>query len=199
APIVPATSGTGNGCARDGAVVRAVVRSLRDRPKKPGHGVTGPQPAPAPTGCLRFAPTAANLNLRGSTPLLSGMPLMLRHLCACLFLVGTAAFASAGQLTPKELKEARQRWLKGNYEEAHSLYENLAKDAKLKATPAVGVSRCYQSQGEYEKALAAVDGALKDDAKSAELHARRAELLHFLGRWDEAEKAADAAIALDKN
>ncbi len=45
---------------------------------------------------------------------------MTRYLCACLCLFcAGAAFAA----DPPKLKQARQRWLKGNYEEARALYE----------------------------------------------------------------------------
>jgi tetratricopeptide (TPR) repeat protein len=95
------------------------------------------------------------------------------------------------------LKEARQRRLKGNYEEARVQYEALAKDPKQKAAAVIGLSRVHESMGEYDKALAVVDAALKDDAKSADLHARRAEVLYFTGRWDDAEKSIAAALAVN--
>jgi tetratricopeptide (TPR) repeat protein len=94
------------------------------------------------------------------------------------------------------LKDARQRWLKGNYEEARSLYEEVGKDPKQKVAAAVGASKCFRSQGEYDKALAALDDALKDDPKEVELLAQRADLLYFRGRWDDAEKAANDALKI---
>ncbi|MGL4550630.1 MAG: tetratricopeptide repeat protein [Gemmataceae bacterium] len=94
------------------------------------------------------------------------------------------------------LKEARTRWLKGNYEEAQEQYEELAKDAKLRGPASVGLSRALESQGSYDKALEVIDQAAKDLPKDADVHARRAELLHARGRLDDAEKAADAAVAL---
>ncbi len=97
-----------------------------------------------------------------------------------------------------KLAEARQRWLHGNYTEARALYEALAKDAKLRDAAALGISKTWQSQGEYDKALAAIEEALKASPKNAALHARRAELLHLRGRWDEAAKAVGQAIDLDK-
>jgi tetratricopeptide (TPR) repeat protein len=96
-------------------------------------------------------------------------------------------------------KEARQRWLHGNYEEARVLYEELAKQPAQRVAAAIGKSRALESMGEYDKALAAIDAALKDDAKSAPLHARRAELLHFRGRWEDADKAVASALELEKD
>jgi tetratricopeptide (TPR) repeat protein len=98
-----------------------------------------------------------------------------------------------------DLKEARQRWLKGNYEEAQEKYEELAKDAKLRSPATVGLSKALQSQGEYDKALAVVAAALKTLPKDADLLARKAELLHLRGKWDEAEKVANAALARKKD
>jgi hypothetical protein len=39
------------------------------------------------------------------------------------------------------LKEARQRWLHGNYKEAQALYETLAKDPKQQVPATLGLSR----------------------------------------------------------
>jgi tetratricopeptide (TPR) repeat protein len=119
---------------------------------------------------------------------------MKHPLSACLLLVCAAAAPAA----PAPLQEARERWLKGNYEEARAKYEALAKDDATRAAAAIGVSLCLQSQGEYDKALAALDTALKDLPKDPGLLARHADLLYLRGRWDEAEKDADAALAVHK-
>jgi tetratricopeptide (TPR) repeat protein len=102
----------------------------------------------------------------------------------------------ASSLPAATLEEARLRWLKGNYEEAQSAYEELVKDAKLRSPAAVGLSKSLQSQGEYDKALDVVEAALKDLPKDADLLARKAEILHLRGRWDEAGKAIEAALAV---
>src|SRR5262249_3404853 len=105
---------------------------------------------------------------------------------ACLF-----ALALVSALPGASLKEARLRWLKGNYEEAQPAYEELVQDANLLAPASVGLSRALQSQGEYAKATSVVDAALKTRPKDPDLLARSAELLHLKGKWDEAMKAAD--------
>jgi cellulose synthase operon protein C len=120
---------------------------------------------------------------------------MNKQLRAALLIAG--ALACVGADAPS-LKDARLRWLKGNYEESLSLYQDLAKDAKLTTEAVVGQSRALESVGEYDKALDVVDGALKDATKDASLLARRAELLYLRGRWDDAEKAADAAVESSK-
>src|SRR4051794_38173142 len=115
----------------------------------------------------------------------------MRYLCLFLLLLTSANSARSAD---SSLKEARQRWLHGNYEEARSLYEDLAKNAATRDEAAVGLSHTWQSQGEYDKALAVVDDALKASPKNADLHARRAELLYQRGRWDDADKAAALAL-----
>lgn len=110
-------------------------------------------------------------------------------------LAGVAA-APAESVAPAE---ARERWLRGNYDEARSLYEALAKDAKLKPVAALGLSRTLQSQGEYDAALALLTAALTEFPKDANLLARQADLHYLRGRWDDALKTADAAVAVDKN
>ena len=120
---------------------------------------------------------------------------MSRLLCAGLLLLGVIAPVSA----QPTLKTARERWLRGNYDEGLEQYEKLAKDDKLRAAVAAGISRIQQSRGEYDKALEVVEAALKDLPKDGDLLARQAELLHLRGRWDEAEKAAAAALAVSKD
>jgi tetratricopeptide (TPR) repeat protein len=97
------------------------------------------------------------------------------------------------------LKEARQRLLRGNYAEAREQYAELAKQAANRAPAAVGTSRAWQAEGEYDKALAALDSALKKNPKSADLIAARAEVLYTRGRWDEAQDAARAALKLTRD
>jgi tetratricopeptide (TPR) repeat protein len=100
------------------------------------------------------------------------------------------ASSPAARADGPALKEARQRLLRGNYEEAREQYAALGKDAKNRVPAAVGVGRAWIAEGEYDKALAALDGALKDHPKDADLLAWRAEVLYTRGKWDEAEKAA---------
>ncbi len=95
------------------------------------------------------------------------------------------------------LKEARTRWLRGNYEEALEQYEKLLKDKKLIVPASIGLSRVLQSQGQYDKALTVLAEALNQEPKQPDLLARQAELLHLRGRWDEATKAVEAALRAD--
>jgi tetratricopeptide (TPR) repeat protein len=120
----------------------------------------------------------------------------MKSLFACLLVLGLGAPTLADDA---KLAEARQRWLRGNYEEARALYEGLAKDSKHLPAAALGLSQTWQSQGEYDKALEVVDTALKASSQNANLYARRAELLFLRGRWNEAEKAAARAVEIDKD
>src|SRR5262245_58556317 len=92
------------------------------------------------------------------------------------------------------LQQARQRWLRGNYDEAREAFAELAQDPKQKTSATLGLSKTWQSVGEYDKALEVVVEALRGEAENADLLARQAEV-HFLrGRWDQAEKAAGQAL-----
>jgi tetratricopeptide (TPR) repeat protein len=117
----------------------------------------------------------------------------MKTLLTCLLLLSPAAAAPADT---GKLAEARQRWLKGNYEEARSRYETLARSGDQRVPAVIGLSRTWQSRGEYDKALEVVDAALKEVPPNADLHARRAELLYLRGRWDDADKAAAQALGL---
>lgn len=103
----------------------------------------------------------------------------------------------AGSLTaadPATPTAARQRLLRGNTAEARELYAELAKEPAQRAAAAIGTSRCWECEGEYDKALSAIDDAIKTDAQNLDLLARRAELLHYRGRWDDALAAAGQVI-----
>src|SRR5438309_1069725 len=98
----------------------------------------------------------------------------------CVGAFGLLFLSLPGYAVGPTLAEARQRWLRGNYEEARALYETLAKDAFGRspkdityAAAVIGVSRSLQSQGEYDKALDVIDAALKSNNSDADLLARR--------------------------
>jgi tetratricopeptide (TPR) repeat protein len=92
------------------------------------------------------------------------------------------------------LAEARQRWLRGNYAEAQELYRTLL--AGKESIPAsIGLSRALESVGEYDDAQQVIEKALKDSPNNTDLLSRHAQLLYLRGRWAEAEKAADKAVA----
>ena len=121
----------------------------------------------------------------------------------CLAFVGCLV-APAFAFKPAEPKkwsagpfaEARQRLLRGNFEEARAAYEDVAKnDAKLRPQAAIGIGETFRQVGENAKALEILTEALKAAEANPELLAARADLLYDLGRWDEAVKDADAVIA----
>lgn len=119
---------------------------------------------------------------------------MIRIRPICLLL----AFVSASLSADPPLKDARRRWLRGDNAGAMDKYQAALKDPALAVEASLGVSRCHETKGEYDKALEAIETCLKDHAKDAQLLARKAELLYFRGNWTEAEQAANAAIAQDK-
>ena len=80
----------------------------------------------------------------------------MKYLCSCLFVLSAVVAAPADG---PSLQSARQRWLRGNYDEARAQYDVLAKDTKQRAAAVGGISRTWQSQGDYDKALAVVDEA----------------------------------------
>jgi tetratricopeptide (TPR) repeat protein len=125
---------------------------------------------------------------------------MSRLFALFLFALPCLALAQDEPKTPKAKKpegplaEARQRWLRGNYEEARAQYEKLLADDKHRAQAAVGIARTWLEEGEHSKALAAIEDALPKDAKNPDLLAARAETRFQTGQWDGASKDAEAAL-----
>jgi tetratricopeptide (TPR) repeat protein len=115
------------------------------------------------------------------------------------------ALSSPASAEPKKwsagpLADARQRLLKGNYEEARAAFEEAAKkDTRLGPACAIGISQTYRETGDPDRALAVLTDALKAAADHPDLLAARADLLYDLGRWDEAARDADAAVAKKDN
>src|SRR5438128_2585843 len=114
---------------------------------------------------LRFAIHAAKV----TRAYLHRGRMMRQSLCAFLVLLAGVSLAPA-----QTLKDARARLLKGNYAEAQDLYTELAKKPEHRAAASIGLSKALASEGEYDKALAVVETALKELPKDADLHARRA-------------------------
>ena len=94
------------------------------------------------------------------------------------------------------LAAARQRWLRGNCEEARAQYEKLLADETTRAAAAIGVARTWLSEGDDTKALDVIDEALRKDEKNPDLLAARADLFYRTGRSEDASKDAEAAIKL---
>jgi len=118
---------------------------------------------------------------------------------ACLLAAGFAfapAFAEPKKWTPGPFAEARQRLLRGNYDEARAAFEDLAKkDAKLKPQAVVGIAETHRQVGDSQKALELLNEAVKATPDNPDLLAARSDLLFEMGNWDDANKDADAAIA----
>lgn len=93
------------------------------------------------------------------------------------------------------LKSARLRLLRGNYDEARAAYEELAKSEATRPQAAIGLAVAWRAEGEYDKAAAVLDDAIKASPENPDLLANRADMHFFLGQWDEANKAAAAALA----
>jgi tetratricopeptide (TPR) repeat protein len=122
----------------------------------------------------------------------------MKHLWSGLVLIGLAAPAVADG---PSLTDARQRWLRGNYEEAREQFEALRRQPATQAAATIGLSRVCESVGDYEQALGVLDQPATglDRAAITDILARRAELQHLRGRWDEAIKTAEQVLALQKD
>ncbi len=113
-----------------------------------------------------------------------------------VLLLPAGALADPPKWSAGKLAEARQRLQKGSYEEAKAQYAKAAAaDPKLKPAAAVGISRAQRAVGDDAAALETLTTALAETPKHPDLLAERGDLQVAAGRWDEALKDADAALA----
>lgn len=109
---------------------------------------------------------------------------------ACLLFATIASAQNAPKWSAGPFADARKRLLHGNYEEARTALAELAKDPKLAPRAAVYISQSYRYVGDFDQALE----VLKAGPDHPDVLAARADLLYDLGRWDEADQVADAAL-----
>ncbi|MDB5313984.1 MAG: tetratricopeptide repeat protein [Gemmataceae bacterium] len=118
---------------------------------------------------------------------------------ALFFAVAFSPIHTAGVQPPAKksdpFAEARLRLQRGNYAEARAGFEDLARDPKLAPKAAIGLATTWRAEGEYGKALAALDDGLKIAPDDPDLLAHRADLFYALGKWDDALKDAEPVIA----
>jgi cellulose synthase operon protein C len=139
-------------------------------------------------------PTALSLQSGDTSPTLNQRkPGRIIGMKYTLFLL---LFASAALVhaADADFVEAKTRLLHGNYAEAAADFEKLT-ESDRPASAFIGWSKALQSQGDYDKALAVVEQGLEKIKGDADLLARKAEVLMLRGRWEDAEKAADQALA----
>lgn len=123
------------------------------------------------------------------------------YLVCCALLTGRVLGEDLSKLPPAEqsaLTTARTRMLRGNYEEARTVYADLAKSAKSdmsRIAAAIGLAQLDRAQGEYDQAESTLTGAIQSLAGHSDLLAHRADLRYFRGRWEEARRDAEAALA----
>ena len=123
----------------------------------------------------------------------------MRRLLAGFALLLAVSAVRADDKPKGPLAEARQRWLKGNLAEARDLFAEKAKDEKLAAPAAIGIARAWLSEGEYDKARATLEAALKKHESNADLLGWRAEISYQTGKWDEALRDVEAALKENKD
>jgi cellulose synthase operon protein C len=126
---------------------------------------------------------------------------MLREILSFAVLLAVATTTTTAA-EPAGVSEARRLWQNGRYAEALEAYDSLVaapgeKPPALVVTLALGRADCLASQGDYEKAVDAVETALKAQKTNPDLLARLAELRFGRGDWPGASEAAADALKAD--
>lgn len=93
------------------------------------------------------------------------------------------------------LREARELFLRGNYEEAADSYTELVDKEPVKA--ALGLARCKAASGERDVAVKRLEAAADKHPQAAELHAELALLAFEHGDYEQAAKSVQAALKQD--
>lgn len=113
----------------------------------------------------------------------------------CLILTVIVVGAPAHADVADDLAEARRFWLKGNYEEALERYAQIEKQPGAdKAAVTHGRARCLVATGRDDEALKVLAAGPADQP---DLLALAADIHLDAGRYDEARKAAERALAKD--
>jgi tetratricopeptide (TPR) repeat protein len=96
---------------------------------------------------------------------------------------------------PADLRQARELWLKGSYEEAIEAFDRLREVDAVEL--AVGKFRCLMSLGRYDAAAKLVAESLVKAPKQPRLLAAQADLHLLHGRYAQAISAAEEALKSD--
>jgi tetratricopeptide (TPR) repeat protein len=101
-----------------------------------------------------------------------------------------------------EINAARRLWQNGRYAEARESYEAILKkpgplDPANTAKVELGRVNCLASEGEYPKAIEAVEALLAKQPANPDALARLAELRFTRGDWAGAEESVRAALKAD--
>ena len=123
---------------------------------------------------------------------------MKRLLLLAGVLLGLPASAADKTKALTPLAAARDRLLHGNYAEAKTAFERLQADPATRAAAAVGLADTLRATGDTDPALAALTAAIAA-GPTPELHAARADLLYDTGRFADATRDVDAALAGNKD
>ncbi|MGL6074207.1 MAG: tetratricopeptide repeat protein [Fimbriiglobus sp.] len=101
---------------------------------------------------------------------------------------------------PSAFAEARQRRLKGNYDEARTAYEAVAKkDEKLRPQALLGIARTYADAADFATAQKLIAEAVTAFPNDATLLGFKAHLQFERGQWTEAKQTAETALAKNTN
>jgi len=114
-------------------------------------------------------------------------------------MLAVAVFAAMGARARAEddtLADARRMFLQGKYAEADAVYEKLVKSNA--AAAAIGSARCQRATGEFDKAMATLQAAIKTSPKDANLLAEQAAISFEQGDYAASRKFVDAALAADE-
>ncbi|GAC1466771.1 MAG: hypothetical protein NVSMB9_07670 [Isosphaeraceae bacterium] len=128
---------------------------------------------------------------------------MLREILRGSLVLWVLAFPASTRAAEADgVGEARKLWQGGRYAEALEAYDALARTSSERtpaeaAAIALGRADCLASQGEYEKAVDALDEGLKRNKDNPDLLGRLAELWFNRGDWEKARAATKAALKAD--
>lgn len=109
----------------------------------------------------------------------------------------TTAPATVTKAPAGTLESARELYMRGQYAPADKAYRKLLDKREARVSAAIGLARTLAITGKYKQAIESLDKVKGDSAKGARWHVAMAEVLHEIGRYDDALKHATAANELE--
>jgi len=117
-------------------------------------------------------------------------------MAACLILL--FAMSTPGATGSEGLREARQLFLEGKYDESEARYRELSRDPSTRIDALVGWTDVDDARGRYREAIHRLRGVESEGSKSSDWHTALAVMLARVGEYEDAIGQFQRALELSE-